>query len=284
MQRGLLFLFIAVFFMNNAIANEVQMIKTKLGRVAAYVEGRDSHKETLLLLHGVFLSHKIWSDYVVRFKDQYNVVAIDWFGHGQSESPRRKWSMQDSVDTLDQIINALALDSVILVGHSWGGMAALRYADMNPRKVKALALFNTPLSKLTIQDKLLQSLQMIALPLKTFYGRQAARSIYDASSLSSNPSYESEVIEHFKSRSLVDTKRLIRAILLEPEDAFSLVYRSQVPLLAVVGLNDYVLKTYKKKASIEFLSAVHVIEGGHTSVRENSTKGTEILENFLNQI
>jgi pimeloyl-ACP methyl ester carboxylesterase len=248
------------------------------------VEGRDSHKETLLLLHGVFLSHKIWSDYVVRFKDQYNVVAIDWFGHGQSESPRRKWSMQDSVDTLDQIINALALDSVILVGHSWGGMAALRYADMNPRKVKALALFNTPLSKLTIQDKLLQSLQMIALPLKTFYGRQAARSIYDASSLSSNPSYESEVIEHFKSRSLVDTKRLIRAILLEPEDAFSLVYRSQVPLLAVVGLNDYVLKTYKKKASIEFLSAVHVIEGGHTSVRENSTKGTEILENFLNQI
>ena len=155
-----------------------EYVETNMGKVAVYKKNLDSDKQTLLFLHGVFLSHNIWSDYVAAFEKQYNVIALDWFGHGESDSPAKGWAIEDSVSALQQVIDALKLSNVILVGHSWGGMASLRYSDKHAEKVKALVLFNTPMGELSPKVKLLHRLQMMAMPFKGFYGKQAASSIY----------------------------------------------------------------------------------------------------------
>jgi pimeloyl-ACP methyl ester carboxylesterase len=45
---------------------------------------------------------------------------------------------------LDRLLDALALDSVALLGHSAGGVLALRYALAHPSRVERLVLFGPP--------------------------------------------------------------------------------------------------------------------------------------------
>jgi pimeloyl-ACP methyl ester carboxylesterase len=280
MKFNVFIFLISIFSSSIALSSEVKMVKTEIAEVAVYGEV-SKEKETIVFLHGVFLSHHIWDDYASHFKDRFNVVSLDWHGHGASTSSSRPWSLEDSVQVLNVIFESLSIDRAILVGHSWGGMAALRFADAYPEKVKTLVLYNTPLARLSKRSRLLQRLQKIALPLKSFYGKQAAQNIYSPDSLKKNPSWIEEVVNHFKSRSVTESRRVIKAVLLDAEDSFSLVDSLKVPSFFVVGKDDYVYQSYLANGNSGVLDRLHVISGGHVSSRESAQEGIALLKSFI---
>jgi len=97
---------------------------------------------TLLLLHGLTEAGTAWPDAVRRWRGRWRVVAVDLRGHGASprftadQHPR---SYQVWLDDVLGVLRELP-DRPILVGHSLGGLFALRAAAAVPDLVRGVVL------------------------------------------------------------------------------------------------------------------------------------------------
>ena len=78
----------------------------------------------------------------------YRVICVDRPGCGYSERPSHAdSSLEAQADTLALLLDHLAIESAVFVGHSLGGAISLAMAQRHPQKVKALALI-APLTHL----------------------------------------------------------------------------------------------------------------------------------------
>lgn len=82
----------------------------------------------LVFLHGFASAHSTWHDLAAMFPaDLYSLYLLDLKGFGLSDKPRDgAYAIEDQAEVVVDFIRRLGLDSVILVGHSMGGAAALR--------------------------------------------------------------------------------------------------------------------------------------------------------------
>ncbi|WP_019948930.1 alpha/beta fold hydrolase [Hymenobacter aerophilus] len=94
----------------------------------------------LLLVHGLGGQMGQFNYGVAeRLAADYRVVVVDRPGSGYSERPARA-DLLSQADTLAALIDKLALDRPLVVGHSLGGAVALALALHHPHKVAGLAL------------------------------------------------------------------------------------------------------------------------------------------------
>jgi pimeloyl-ACP methyl ester carboxylesterase len=107
----------------------------------------------VLLLHGVTLSAEIWHHQLDELaRAGLRAVALDLRGHGRSEAGDARLTLARLAGDVAEVVRQLDLDDVVLVGHSMGGMVALRYLAADPRRaagrdrVSALALVATSAS------------------------------------------------------------------------------------------------------------------------------------------
>lgn len=93
--------------------------------------------EPVVLLHGNFHDHHIWSKQFAGLADHCQVIAYDQRGYGRSSTPQAAYS---AVDDLATLLGHLKLEQVTLIGSSSGGALALDYALAYPDSVKRLIL------------------------------------------------------------------------------------------------------------------------------------------------
>lgn len=93
--------------------------------------------ETLLMLHGWPLDHRMFEPQLHALSDHFHTVALDRRGFGRSTAPA---DMTEELNDIDAVIAALGLDRVHLLGVSQGGRVALRYAATRPGNVRSLML------------------------------------------------------------------------------------------------------------------------------------------------
>lgn len=83
---------------------------------------------TILFIHGWPLSH-------LQFEYQYDVlpsygvrcIGMDWRGFGNSDKPYLGYSLDRLADDIRNVIDAMQLSNITLVGHSAGGALIVRY-------------------------------------------------------------------------------------------------------------------------------------------------------------
>ena len=71
---------------------------------------------------------------------EYRVVAIDRPGHGGSDRPTGKVTVEAQAKLLHRTLSRLGIHEPMLVGHSWGASLALAYALHYPGDVSAIVL------------------------------------------------------------------------------------------------------------------------------------------------
>ncbi|PLS09443.1 proline iminopeptidase-family hydrolase [Neobacillus cucumis] len=73
------------------------------------------------------------------------VILYDQLGCGRSDRPTDKslWKIERFVEELGQVRDALHLDEVHILGHSWGTTLAAAYALTNPKGIKSI-IFSSP--------------------------------------------------------------------------------------------------------------------------------------------
>jgi len=116
---------------------------------AYHDEGRG---DVLLLLHGFTGSKLDFHDQIPWFSDRYRVLAPDQRGHGESTNVGREdaYSFDLLVDDLAGFLDELDVERCHLLGHSMGGMVAMRFALRHPTRLKSLILMDTAAEPLTV--------------------------------------------------------------------------------------------------------------------------------------
>ncbi|HLW54389.1 MAG TPA: alpha/beta hydrolase [Candidatus Angelobacter sp.] len=96
---------------------------------------------TVLLLHGKNFSGYYWEGVIARLTERgYRVVAPDQIGFGASSRPGIHYSLISMAATTLGLLDKLGISRVVVVGHSMGGMVAVRFALLYPGNVAKLVL------------------------------------------------------------------------------------------------------------------------------------------------
>jgi pimeloyl-ACP methyl ester carboxylesterase len=97
------------------------------------LEWGDPALPSILLLHGGHQTAHSWDLVSLALAHRYHVVAVDQRGHGDSEWPRDgEMMLADMAEDARQIIELLALERPVVMGHSMGGMVTMTLLAAHP--------------------------------------------------------------------------------------------------------------------------------------------------------
>ena len=98
---------------------------------------------TVILFHGKNFGGYYWTYVIEGLKNKgYRVLVPDQIGFGKSSKPLIHYSFHLLATQNKKLIDSLGIDKVSVLGHSMGGMLAVRFALMYPNRVTQLILEN----------------------------------------------------------------------------------------------------------------------------------------------
>lgn len=112
------------------------------GAVLNYVDIGVGSGPTLLLVHGLGGSWKVWLENILPFAHDHRVVVVDLPGFGDSSVPSPSCAYSAYAETLAQLCRHLGLTGVVVAGNSFGGWVSAELAVRNPEIVVGLALID----------------------------------------------------------------------------------------------------------------------------------------------
>ena len=89
-----------------------------------------------------------------RLAEWFRVIYYDQRGRGRSADGVRPddVTVRSEMDDLDRVRRHFGLESMAVLGHSWGGVLAMEYASRHPQRLSHLILMNTaPASREDVQ-------------------------------------------------------------------------------------------------------------------------------------
>ncbi|NKI34014.1 alpha/beta fold hydrolase [Wenzhouxiangella sp. XN79A] len=102
-----------------------------------------SGPDTLVLLHGLLFSHRMFDAQVEALKSRFRCVRMDFRGQGDSEVTDTGYDLDTLADDVIALIESIEAHRVHLLGFSMGGMVAQRVALKRPELLDSLVLMNT---------------------------------------------------------------------------------------------------------------------------------------------
>jgi pimeloyl-ACP methyl ester carboxylesterase len=94
----------------------------------------------VVFLPGINLSHEVWNREVAELVSSHRLLTLDLRGHGASGKPAGDHSYETHARDVDALLTARGVERAVLVGWSFGGAVALRYAASYPERVAGLVL------------------------------------------------------------------------------------------------------------------------------------------------
>ena len=110
------------------------------GHDVGYRRIGEQHDQTILLIHGLAGSSKAWDAVMPQLGARFDVIAPDLLGHGESAKPTGDYSLGAFASGLRDFLAVLEVNTVTIVGHSFGGGVAMQLAYQHPHLVDRLVL------------------------------------------------------------------------------------------------------------------------------------------------
>ncbi|MBW2146863.1 MAG: alpha/beta hydrolase [Deltaproteobacteria bacterium] len=93
----------------------------------------------VVLIHGLGGNLAVWFLRLVgQLQAEFFLTAYDLRGHGKSDVPPTGYTTPDMAEDLKGLLDALGLEKVHLVGHSWGADIAMHFTILYPERVMKL--------------------------------------------------------------------------------------------------------------------------------------------------
>src|SRR5467141_2857696 len=106
-----------------------------------YREAGPKDAPTLLLLHGLPSSSRMFEPLFSRLSDRYHLVAPDYPGFGHSDSPDPKkfaYTFDHIAETMNHFTEALGLSRYTLYMQDYGGPVGFRMTVAHPDRIESL--------------------------------------------------------------------------------------------------------------------------------------------------
>ena len=137
----------------------------------------------VILLHGWGCNHTTVRSIGACLEEGMRVISVDLPGHGQSGEPEEVWGTTDFANLVIKFIDALGLENVSLIGHSFGGRTSIEAGAIAPEnKIWKIVLVDSagvkPKRSLKYYYKVYsyKTLKKLAL---TFLGEEKGRSLIE---------------------------------------------------------------------------------------------------------
>jgi pimeloyl-ACP methyl ester carboxylesterase len=166
----------------------------KAGDVELFVqETGPKDGPAVVFLHGAAGWSESWREAMTEGASRgFHCVAMDLPPLGFSEHPSdRDYSMPRQADRVLALLDALKLDRVVLVGHSFGGRATVEAALRSPKRIKTLVLVDPALSLAPVPDG-----QVQPLPVRALLKSRTLRRIF-SSLILTNPRFSRRLLTLF---------------------------------------------------------------------------------------
>src|ERR1700738_3256273 len=125
---------------NEQDTSTVRHIDTPSGRIG-YVEVGSG--PVALFVHGVLLNKHVWRHQIGALSDFRRCIAVDLLAHGDTEiAAAQDVSVTANAKMLKEVVDALHIDQVDLVGNDSGGGICQIFAALNLDRVRTLTLTN----------------------------------------------------------------------------------------------------------------------------------------------
>ena len=124
-----------------------------------------STPEPVVLHHGNAKSGRFFYSWVPLLSGQYRVIRVDMRGFGQSTEPPPgyQWSIGNLAEDLKNLLDALGLEKVHLVGETLGGGICYWFAYHYPERLKSLTVSSGPYKFGAVFHEVLETGERIGL-------------------------------------------------------------------------------------------------------------------------
>lgn len=108
--------------------------------------GRISYAEVgsgpvALFVHGVLMNKYLWRRQYAGLSDIRRCIAVDLLAHGDTEiDPEQDVSVTANANMLREVLDALHIDKVDIIGNDSGGGISQIFSALNPDRVRTLTL------------------------------------------------------------------------------------------------------------------------------------------------
>lgn len=108
----------------------------------------------ILLLHGSNADLHTWQPWVEGLSDTHRIIRFDQVGHGLTgPDPAGDYSIENYVADIDEVADALGLDSFIIGGNSMGGSHSVAYAIEHPERLLGMILVDAGGAPIRTENK-----------------------------------------------------------------------------------------------------------------------------------
>ena len=97
----------------------------------------------LLVLNGIMMSCRSWAEFVEPFSRDNRLILLDFLDQGQSARMDGPYDQGIQAQVVLALLDHLSIDRACVLGISYGGEVALRFAIAHGERVERLLLFNT---------------------------------------------------------------------------------------------------------------------------------------------
>lgn len=111
----------------------------------AYREAGSSDKPTMLLLHGVPSSSRMFDGLMRKLGDQYHLIAPDYPGFGNSEAPdaaQFAYNFGHLAQVVEKFTDTLGMRRYVLLMQDYGAPVGMRLAAARPEAIQGLIFQN----------------------------------------------------------------------------------------------------------------------------------------------
>ncbi len=251
-----------------------------------YTAGRDIDRNlpSVLFLHGAANDHSVWALQSRYFAYHgWNALAVDLPGHGASNGKPHA-AVGAMADWIFALLGELNLETVSLVGHSMGSLAALETAARYPQKISKLVMVGTAVP-MAVSDTLLDAAignDHSAFDMVNIWGHTAAAQI------GSNPLPGVWMAGDFL-RLLEKSKRDVLGNDLKAcndyKDGIAAAAKVICPTLLLLGKQDMMTSPKMTKEVTSTLKDCRVVvldRAGHIPMAEEPDATLDALKQFLN--
>ena len=97
-------------------------------------------KDWVVFLHGLGGNSRIWYKQLPAYRNRFNLLLIDFFGHGQSTGTRDRYSFESLAIEVTRVMDHLGIESAHVIGISLGTIIQNALARVAPDRIKSMVL------------------------------------------------------------------------------------------------------------------------------------------------
>ena len=254
----------------------------------------------VVFCHGLLANSHMWQAQIDALSTQYRCIAIDFWGHGQSQTlPASCNNLQDVANHVLQLLDALAINDVAVVGHGSGGAIAAEMALLAPARIHGLVMLNSfvgfepQVNCIKYQGFMAQVANAQAVPVALAASLTELFFSKDANESSQHNIALAQAIKAFEQQLIAINAQQIEPLLkfanmaIFKRDTLESVEALTLPTLVAVGLNGYLrtaLESYLMHDCIDGSQLLHIEQAGHLANIEKADLFNQHLIDFLSKV